>query len=147
MDDAASSSVELQHVRDNLRREPAEGQRGAHCTIAVQRATAGRGDERGGGGLAFEVHPGLGTDRSHGPQVFHSYLTGKFGSFGEVASYAKALQGRTFDKQGTVVEVIHKGAKANRPPPPPHHSTRRGARRGEALWWVAECGAEANSEQ
>lgn len=80
-----------------------------------------RRDARGEGGLEVEAPSSVGADRSDSAQV-HSYLTAKFGTLGEAATCAKALQGTTFDKKGERVEVIHKRAKAHRPA----HTTRRG---------------------
>lgn len=54
---------------------------------------------------------------------FHRWLTVKFVSFAEAASYAAALSKKVSDRSGAAVEVIHKGAKAGRPP----HINRRGA--------------------
>lgn len=47
---------------------------------------------------------------------FHHYLTVKFASFPEAASYTKALQRRCFRRGGGVAEVIHTGAQQQRPP-------------------------------
>lgn len=47
--------------------------------------------------------------------VYHDYLTMKFRTHAEAASYTKALEGTVFDKLGRPVQVIHKGAKAAMP--------------------------------
>lgn len=69
----------------------------------------------------WKLAPSSTTTEVTAPKV-RPNLTVKSATFSEAASYAKALQGRTFDKKGGNVEVAHKVAKANRPP----HIIRRG---------------------